>query len=550
MVYLSIQLVYVVIVFGGLSVKEVLQKYGPLLFILILITCVCLNYSHSKSGMFIDEIYTYGLSNSSKGAFLRDCIGGTLENQVVSRQDFLDYVSVQPGERFSFLSVYNNQAADVHPPLYYWLFHIVSSLMPGVFSKWTGLVLDLFLYLGTLILLYLLLRELFESQVTALAGVVIYGLSQIGLSTMLMIRMYVLLTLLTVLLAWCVVKLMQNSKPLFYVLTCLTIFSGVMTQYYFVFYAFFLCALFVVYSLFKRDWKGTVLFAASALSGIGLLFICFPPVLDHLFANKLVSGVNALSKLNTPPPIYKEQLGYYFDELRHGLRAAVLIVPVLLVFLLVFSRRNLKLTCKKVFSSQALIVVLPAFMVLPLVALLSPMLAIRYIYNLCPIFVTAVAMLIAWLEISTQDIPVFKILKMIALGGLVLFCLWFGCRMEPSYQYLNHSDFNNKVSIYQNNPCVYLTADYNAPPTQDLIQLLTFEEVFIASSPESDVLKEYLDNFGGKDCILYIDVDDFWSSGFEPEEMLSRMMLLGYESYELLYSHGLSQCYLLINGQR
>lgn len=220
------------------------------------------------------------------------------------------------------------------------------------------------------------------------------------------------------------------------------------------------------------------------------------------------------------------------------------------MFLLVFSRRNLKLTCKKVFSSQALIVVLPAFMVLPLVALLSPVLAVRYIYNLCPIFVTAVAMLISWLEISTQDIPVFKILKMIALGGLVLFCLWFGCRMEPSYQYLNHSDFNNKVSIYQNNPCVYLTADYNAPPTQDLIQLLTFEEVFIASSPESDVLKEYLDNFGGKDCILYIDVDDFWSSGFEPEEMLSRMMLLGYESYELLYSHGLSQCYLLINGQR
>ena len=127
--------------------------------------------------------------------------GGSLEDAVLTRQDLLDYVTVDDGERLDFGSVYYNQVRDVHPPLYYWLFHLVSALTPHVFSKWTGLGLDLVLYLLTLLALYRLVLRSFDSRPAAVAAVLLYGLSGLGLSTMLMIRMYVLMTLLTVLLA-------------------------------------------------------------------------------------------------------------------------------------------------------------------------------------------------------------------------------------------------------------------------------------------------------------------------------------------------------------
>ena len=101
--------------------KEALKKHGPLLLVLAVILAVCLLFAQRKNGMFIDEIYTYGLSNSHYAPFLEDVAGGELEGAVLTRQDLLDYVTVGEGEFFDLGSVYYNQVHDVHPPLYYWL---------------------------------------------------------------------------------------------------------------------------------------------------------------------------------------------------------------------------------------------------------------------------------------------------------------------------------------------------------------------------------------------------------------------------------------------
>ena len=160
-----------------------------------------------------DRIYTYGLSNSRYAAYITDVKGGSALDKVITRQELFDYVAVTDGEGFDFGSVYYNQTQDVHPPLYYWLFNMVSSLFPNTFSKWTGLGLDFVIYMLTLLCLYKLLMRLFSSRDIASAGVILYGLCLLGMSTMLMIRMYVLLTLLSVLLAYLVVRLMERFNP-------------------------------------------------------------------------------------------------------------------------------------------------------------------------------------------------------------------------------------------------------------------------------------------------------------------------------------------------
>ena len=114
--------------------KQLMRKYGAIALVLAVIVGVCLLFSHRKSGMFIDEIYTYGLSNSHYAPYLTDAAGGTLRDQTLTRQDFLDYVTVED-DGLDLGSVYYNQVRDVHPPLYYWLFHLCSQLTPRVFTK-------------------------------------------------------------------------------------------------------------------------------------------------------------------------------------------------------------------------------------------------------------------------------------------------------------------------------------------------------------------------------------------------------------------------------
>ena len=47
-----------------------LRSLLPLLMVLVLVFAVCLHFCLWKSGMFIDEIYTYGLANSHYMPFI------------------------------------------------------------------------------------------------------------------------------------------------------------------------------------------------------------------------------------------------------------------------------------------------------------------------------------------------------------------------------------------------------------------------------------------------------------------------------------------------
>ena len=94
-----------------------MRKYLALVLVFIMVSGVCLLFSMRKEGMFIDEIYTYGLSNNVGGPFLRDMKGGNIVDTVFSREELIDYVAVTEGEGFDFASVYYNQVNDVPPAL-------------------------------------------------------------------------------------------------------------------------------------------------------------------------------------------------------------------------------------------------------------------------------------------------------------------------------------------------------------------------------------------------------------------------------------------------
>ena len=91
-----------------------------------------------------------------------------------------------------------------------------------------------------------------------------------------------------------------------------------------------------------------------------------------------------------------------------------------------------------------------------------------------------------------------------------------------------------------------MTDDYFAPVTQDLLQLLAFDDVFLTGDADSPALDAYLAARGSDSCVVFIDVSPFWSSGFDAGTMLPALLeSTEYRSSELLYENELSVTYLL-----
>ncbi len=103
--------------------KTAFKKHFILILVFLLIFSVCGFFSVRKQGMFVDEIYTYGLSNGYYTPFVVSIPEGEVVGSVISSEEFTDYLTVGNDDAFAVASVYYNQAQDVHPPLYYWLFN-------------------------------------------------------------------------------------------------------------------------------------------------------------------------------------------------------------------------------------------------------------------------------------------------------------------------------------------------------------------------------------------------------------------------------------------
>lgn len=176
----------------GINVKSPKLKITVILIIQLIVSIGIVN---TKSEFHIDEIYSYILSNSYSSDKISDA--DWIWGKWVSGNEFDDFITVQDDEKFSFEKVYMNNSNDCHPPLYYWLLHFVCSLFPGKFSKWFGCSLNIVIYIISSIFLYLVADKIIKNEYIKWISVVAYSCSVYALNTCMYIRMYMLLTLIT-----------------------------------------------------------------------------------------------------------------------------------------------------------------------------------------------------------------------------------------------------------------------------------------------------------------------------------------------------------------
>lgn len=358
---------------AGIQKEKIFSLSLYCLFVMFMIFVI-----GNKRNLHVDEAFSYGLANHDGMAVNIE------EGYTYQPADgiWLDYMTVNRGERFCYRNVWENQASDVHPPLYYVLLHTICSFFPGHFSMWFAGLINIVFACGTLFFLRKLallfsdnekLQRLLSIAFISSAGV----LSAVGF-----LRMYIVAMFWVTALTYILLKRFEGNGWRFYVALFFCMVCGALTHYYCVLYAVSISVAYGSLLLCRKAWKETGLFCLTqGLSGI-VAICCFPAMLQHVFSG--YRGKEAFGNLEQSLSeqglgritVYLEKL----DEHLFGSIAAYLVAGAI-IWLLVFGVQKLQehLTDdKRVVTDRYFCVILAEALYFLVVAFSSAFLSERY----------------------------------------------------------------------------------------------------------------------------------------------------------------------------
>lgn len=266
--------------------RYLFNKKIKIILIIIAQVTICILIATQKKTFFCDETYSYGLANSEKYTFIDpETANQYSETGWVDQSYFKNYVCVSKEAPFSFKAAYENQKKDVHPPFYYCIFHIFSLLDNGMFSKWIGLALNFFILILIDLLFLNISDYLLKNLRLSLISLLFWTFSAAGLSNILFIRMYLMLTCEMLAFVAVHIKILKIRKAGFVDILniLLLVVCGGLTHYYF--YLFVVCfsAPVGIYLLLKKEIKKITLYGITICAGVGGAFCIFPSSYIHIF---------------------------------------------------------------------------------------------------------------------------------------------------------------------------------------------------------------------------------------------------------------------------
>jgi hypothetical protein len=320
-------------------------------------------------------------------------------------------------------------------------------------------------------------------------------------------------------------------------------FLGLFTQYFFVIFAFFVSALYCFKELIERHFKRVILYAISAFGGIITFYLIWPSIVDHLFSDKLVSGKTAVANMMD----YKGMLlsiYSFFCQTAASFKPAILLLIISLLFGIFSYKKNRKqITIEDIgIRDVSLIMIMVSTgLAIILTAIVSPVNAFRYVYNVLPMIVLCIVYFIAMVWKTYENM--FWIL----LTMTIAVCASNAFLREPEFVQNTRPEYYSTIQRFCNLPCVYLDDNYYEPLTDDMLQLIQFDEIYVTDDFWGEKTQQYLDN---KNCnegiILYIDISSR-RSNFDSEKILININeTTEFKSCELLFKDAFAETYLLL----
>lgn len=470
-------------------------KNNAILIIIISILCGILCYFNTqKQGFHEDEIFSYGSSNykydnvfrnfgyaqANFDYFWNNCWTGSISNRLTkslnyikdkesykndydetlakeiptwrTKEDAHKYLSIQSDDIFNYLSVWLNQASDVHPPMFYNAMHLTSSIFFDHFTKYIGFTLNIIFFIGTLLGIYQIMIRLTNKK-WAYLSIILYGSSIGAISTVMFHRMYMMLTFFSVWYLYYALKFFkkqENFSKKDKILWSIIIFCGFLTQYYFCIYVVLIFLILLCHYAKEKKWKTIQKMFLNHAIPASLGILIFPSSIYHIFFSYRGLGAN-----QEHTKTLFENIFYYFNSILKSYNIPLLILIIIMISSLVYFLKN-----KKKINLEKLPLILcslPIFIFILVVSKIAPFLGenytSRYIMLLYPIISITIIYLISniWKQKYSYSI-ILAIIILTALTGLYIH--------KPTYLY---TDYKNALNLAKENytkPFIYIYDNY------------------------------------------------------------------------------------------
>lgn len=513
--------------------------------VLVLVLLVQCFFVSQKEGYHMDELLSFELSNAQfnpwivptqpegrlakfvrneiAGDSLGDTLGNLAETGVdvlknrgnskllsykadvyeepvwISAEQFQDYLTVNGKDAFQYLSVYFNVKDDNHPPVHFMLLHTISSVWQNQVAPFMGGVINIAALLGCCILMMKLGRE-FEMPGAGVAAAALYGLSAGGIATVLLIRMYGVMTFFCVALFYIQMKKWKNRgfESHNKVLILVTVL-GFWTQYFFLFYCILLAAVMCIVLLREKRIRETAVYIRSMVTAAVIGVAGFPFAVSDVFSSG--RGTEALNNLVHGGNDYGMRLVAFGKILLGRMTGGkpwrlLLIAGVCLAVWTVY--RTWWRSARRVQNKQELqktrqytgvvLLLLPPLGYFLLAARMSPYLVDRYIMAVFPFCAMLGGYLLRKWGVSVDKSDKGWMGQALAAILVTLLCVGNVMDYDGTYLYRGYEKQRQVAEAYRDLPCicVYDGVGYY----ENLLEFTNYENTLLVKLEELEQRKE------------------------------------------------------------
>ncbi len=509
-------------------IREVTKKWGSYIFISLCLLIAFLAIGKMKSGYHVDEMFTFILSNHPYDT--TNTIDLKVNDGVsyTGTQLWNENLMVDADHRFDYANVWKNQAADVHPPLYYVLIHTACSLFPTLSIKTIGVLINAILAIIVFWQLVWIMRRLQLDKNISIFLALTYILSTGFLGyAIVFLRMYTLLAVWMNFLIMLFLKYPADErvKPSYCISLGAVFLGGILTQYYFMIFAFFSCLVYAVYVGLGRNWKKLIFSILTAAAAGILALAIFPGMWFHIFEGG--RGKEAFENVTTGG--FLENLWKYLDLINSNIYGGLfsLLLAVLACLLIVLSVKE-KI---KVWAYPYALLILPVCLYVMVIAKIAPFQVLRYCIS---------NMGLLYVGIFCGLYTLAKRISKTARGcilALALVMLFAGYRQDIELLYLGEKSNVAKVQENENLPCLYLYDDGVSWKMQpNLIELYDLKDIMFINVANWEEEKGNI--YQNQALLVYIDSDYTYMLDALKEQT-------GLSNEEYLFTSGYATAYIL-----
>lgn len=485
------------------------------LTIIILIQLLVRFYVGVRKEYFhIDEAYSYSLMNYDK-------------IQITENEDFYDtwhtkdyykdYLSVNEDEKWDWKPVYENQKNDVHPPLYYLLLRIFASFTINEFTKWTGIILNMLIFVFSSIFIYLIGTKIFKNKKMALFSCLIVGLTLGALETTIYIRMYELANLFVLILTYLHIKLYNKDeleiKDLFAI--GITALLSSLTHYYLIIYMAVLFIMFVVKYISKKQYKNLIKYASCFVIAAVLSIIIFPASLYHMFGG--YRGQGAVSNLSNMDTFFQD-IGQYLNIFNKQVINNLAVIFIIIY--IIFNQKRKRETNKIVETDdkELDLILIPTLIYFILVAKMSPYKESRYIMPIISVSILYIIYIFNKLFKQTLSEKVSKIATVSLFTIMIVSPIFTGAHLDFTYKKMNH--LADKMEEMADIPTLYIFNENEIRFLDDIYIFTKIENSYIMRYSKTDIenIKNVMKDKDTSKGMIVV-----YNNGVEPDKIVEQI---------------------------